>query len=130
MNGLSLDVANEYQKKPKERTILKGRFFRGVLIGFLSFLFVLLLHEFQVFRPLERKSWDLRFRLFSSPPKADERIAVFLIDQYSLDVYEKQQGLSWPWPREIYSYLVDYLCHGKARAICFDLVFSESSIYG
>ena len=95
-----------------------------------SFILVFLLQEFQLFQPLEWKSWDLRLRLFSKASHADKDIVLFLIDQYSLDVYEKQQGLPWPWPREFYSYLVNYLHHGGAKAICFDLIFSESSFYG
>ncbi|HZX11758.1 MAG TPA: CHASE2 domain-containing protein, partial [Acidobacteriota bacterium] len=109
---------------------IKGKFFRGTLIGLASFILVFLLQEFQLFQPLEWKSWDLRLRLFSKASHADKDIVLFLIDQYSLDVYEKQQGLPWPWPREFYSYLVNYLHHGGAKAICFDLIFSESSFYG
>jgi len=68
--------------------------------------------------------------LFSKPSHADEDIVLFLIDQYSLDVYEEQQGLPWPWPREMYSYLADYLEAGGAKAVFFDFIFSESSFYG
>jgi len=68
--------------------------------------------------------------MFSAPSQINEDIVVFLIDQYSLDIYEKQQGIPWPWPREFYSYLVDYLKAGKAKAVFFDLIFSESSRYG
>jgi len=95
-----------------------------------SFFLTLLLHELLIFQPLERKSWDLRLRLFSQASQADKDIVVFLIDQYSLDVYEEQQGLPWPWPREFYSYLVDYLKAGGAKAVYIDLIFSESSGYG
>jgi adenylate cyclase len=90
----------------------------------------MLLYELQLFQPLERKSWDLRLRLFSKPSHADKNIVLFLIDQYSLDFYEEQQGLSWPWPREMYSYLADYLETGGARLVFFDFIFSESSVYG
>jgi adenylate cyclase len=69
-------------------------------------------------------------RLFADPERASRDIAILLIDQYSLDVYEKQQGLSWPWPRQIYSAVTDYLRTGGARAVFFDLVFSESSRAG
>ena len=109
---------------------IKGKLLRGAVVGLASFLLVLLLHELQIFKPLEWSSWDLRLKLFSKPSEADKDIVIFLIDQYSLDVYEKQQGLPWPWPREFYSYLVNYLHQGGAKAICFDLIFSESSLYG
>lgn len=89
-----------------------------------------MLYELRLFQPLERKSWDLRLRLFSKTSHADKDIVLFLIDQYSLDFYEEQQGLPWPWPREMYSYLADYLEAGGVKAVFFDFIFSESSVYG
>ncbi len=113
-----------------KKSIFKGKIFRGIVIGVLSFLTALLLYELQFFRQLEWKSWDLRLRQLSDASAVEENIVIFLIDQYSLNVYEKQQGLSWPWPREIYSYIVRYLKSGGAQAVFFDLMFSETSGYG
>jgi adenylate cyclase len=103
---------------------------RGILVGVGAFLIAFIFYQFEIFRPLEWKSWDLRLRLFSSPSKASKDIVFFFIDQYSLDVYEKQQGLPWPWPRQIYSAVVQYLQRGGAKACVFDLTLSENSRYG
>jgi len=108
----------------------RNRLARGILVGIGAFLLALVLFSLKVARPLEWKSWDLRLRLFADPERASRDIAILLIDQYSLDVYEKQQGLSWPWPRQLYSAVTDYLRTGGARAVFFDLVFSESSRAG
>lgn len=109
---------------------MKNRFFRGFLIGAVVFGCVFVLVLLDIFQSLEWKSWDLRLRLFSRPSRASEDIVLFLVDQESLDVYEQEQGLSWPWPRQMYSALVKYCVRGEAKALVFDLIFSESSVYG
>ncbi len=103
---------------------------RGVLVGLAAGLAALLILGLQVFRPLEWKSWDARLRLLAAPAAADKDIAIILIDQASLDVYEKEQSLSWPWPRQMYSALLRFLKTGGARAVAFDLVLSEASYMG
>jgi len=107
--------------------VMKNRFFRGLIIGCAAFLLAVILHFLGIFHHLEWKSWDMRLRLFSNPSQASKDIVLFFIDQDSLDIYEREQGLSWPWPREIYSYIIRYLEHGGARAIFIDLILSESS---
>ena len=103
---------------------------RGLVVGFVVFLLVSLLQILGLFRPLEWKSWDLRLALFSKPSRASQNIAIILIDQYSLDFYEENQGFSWPWPRQMYSALLSFLQEGKAKTCVFDMLFSESSLYG
>ncbi len=112
------------------RSLLRKRLGRGLLVGLGAFTLAFLVHSFKVARPLEWRSWDARLRLLAQPERAGRDIVIFLIDQYSLDFYEKQQGLPWPWPRQLYSAVIDYLRAGGARAIYFDLFFTESSRSG
>jgi adenylate cyclase len=109
---------------------MKNRILRGVFIGGVVFACVFVLYALDVFQPLEWRSWDLRLRMFSNPTRASEEIVLFLIDQQSLDVYEQEQGLSWPWPRQMYSALIQYCLRGEAKALVFDLIFSEGSVFG
>lgn len=103
---------------------------RGLLVGAAAGLAALLLLQLQVLRPLEWKSWDARLRLLAASGAANPDIALVLIDQASLDVYEKEMALPWPWPRQMYSALLRFLKAGGARAVAFDLVFSEGSYFG
>lgn len=116
--------------KRKRRPPVQKKLVRGGLVGVGTFLLSWLLHLLGVFQPLEWKSWDLRSRLWAEPGRADPNVVIFLIDQYSLDVYEKEQGLAWPWPRQLYSAVIDYLGRGGAKAIFFDLDFSAHSRSG
>lgn len=109
---------------------MKNKWIRGLIVGAAVFMFVLILSIAHVFDVWEWKTWDLRLRLFSNTSRASEDIVIFLIDQDSLDVYEEQQGISWPWPREMHSYTLQYCREGGAKAVFIDLILSESSVYG
>jgi len=109
---------------------MSKKLFRGLAVGALVFLAAVLLHALNVLRPLEWKSWDLRLHLLSDPSRASRDIVLILIDQESLDVYEKSQGMPWPWPRQMHAVFVDYLKAGGAKALFLDLILSETSRYG
>jgi adenylate cyclase len=102
---------------------------RGLAVGLAAFGLAWVLSQTSILRPLEWKSWDARLRLGADPSRAGRDIAVFYIDQYSLDVFARQ-GVYWPWPRQMYSAVVKYLAAGGAKAVFFDLIFSEPSVYG
>jgi adenylate cyclase len=111
-------------------SLRRKRLVRGLWVGFGALVLALLLHVLNLVRPLEWKSWDARLRLLARPERAGQDIVIFLIDQYSLDFFEKQQGLPWPWPRQVYSAVIDYLRAGGAKAVFFDFLFTESSRAG
>lgn len=108
---------------------MKNKLFRGLIVAIVVFVITFILFTARIFDVWEWKTWDLRLRLFSDPSRASEIIVLFFVDQESLDFYERQ-GISWPWPREMYSYLIEYCMRAGARAVFIDFVFSESSLYG
>ena len=73
---------------------------------------------------------DWRARALARPSAATEQVKLVLLDQESLDWGSQAQGLSWPWPREVYSPLLDYLKRNDARTAAFDVLFTEPSAYG
>ena len=109
---------------------MSKKLLRGLAVGAAVFLASILLHSLNVLRPLEWKSWDIRLRLLSRPSRASRDIVLIMIDQESLDVYEKSQGMPWPWPRQMYAVFADYLKAGGAKALFLDLILSETSRYG
>jgi len=109
---------------------VKKKLIRGTIAGSGAFLFAFIFHFLGLLESWELKSWDWRLHLFSNPNNASKNIVLFLVDQESLDIYEKQQGISWPWPRQIYSAVIEYCMRGGVKAIVFDLIFSEPSVWG
>jgi adenylate cyclase len=110
-------------------TLRTQKILRGVALGLGIGLAVLLLHEVELFNTMEWKSWDWRLRTFSDPGQASPEIVIVLVDQHSLDFYE-QDGLSWPWPRQLYAAAVQFFHTAGSRAMVFDVLFSENSVYG
>lgn len=78
----------------------------------------------------EGKSWDYRVRKMAAPAPSTEQIKLIFLDQASLDWGKKENGLSWPWPREIYAAITQFCARGGAKALAFDVLFTEHSKYG
>ncbi len=109
--------------------MVQKRWVRGLACGLIAFLLSFLLSYLSFFKILEWKTWDLRIRYLSHPEEDSSQIALVLVDQASLDFYARQ-GITWPWPRQMYSAVLDFLHLGRAKAIIIDLILSEPSSYG
>ncbi|MDR2517317.1 MAG: adenylate/guanylate cyclase domain-containing protein [Spirochaetaceae bacterium] len=88
-----------------------------------------LLNAAGAFEYLELKTYDFRVRLLAGMRRPSDDIRVVLLDQASIDWANAERGWSWPWPRKAYAEFVDYMDIGGARAVAFDVIFSEPSVY-
>jgi adenylate cyclase len=114
----------------KPRSPASKKALRGAAVGLAVFAATFLFGSLKLFRPFEWKSWDARLQLLADPPSASRDIVLLAVDQYSLDVFEKEQGLGWPWPRQIYAGVLDFLKAGGAKAVFFDIMMTEDSTFG
>ena len=78
----------------------------------------------------EAKTWDWRVGAMAKPAKTTDSIRLILLDQNSLDWAKEENGLSWPWPREVYNAVIQYCQRSGAKALAFDVLFTEPSKYG
>ncbi|MFC1837677.1 CHASE2 domain-containing protein [Thermodesulfobacteriota bacterium] len=108
----------------------RKRLQRGIVIGLVSGIAALLLWQAGIFVSWESKTWDWRVRILARPSQYTDKIKLILLDQDSLDWGEKENGLSWPWPREIYTPIINYCRRSGAKSLTFDVLFTESSQYG
>lgn len=76
---------------------------------------------------VENPAWDLRVRTFAKPGPFTDSIRLIMLDQTSLDWAREAKKLSWPWPRTAYALMSDFCRRGGARAVVFDVVFTEPS---
>lgn len=79
--------------------------------------------------PPENMFWQWRVRAFAARTPPSERIQVILLDQNSLDWGRTENRWSWPWPREVYAPIFSFCARGGAKAVAFDWVFTEPSVY-
>jgi len=94
---------------------LSGAVIGGHLTGALDFV------EFRIY--------DLRINLFARSHPRSQDITLVLLDQDSLEWGQSERGWPWPWPRKAYAEFLDYMNLAGARAVIFDVLFSEPSIY-
>lgn len=101
----------------------------AILLG-AACIFVFLafgLARMQLLVDLEHQITDELFRLDPRPADADSSIVLIAIDDGSLE-YFNSLGISWPWPRSFYGYVVDYLSAAGARSVLFDMQFYEPDL--
>jgi adenylate cyclase len=94
---------------------LSGGLIAGYLAGMFNFV--------------EYKLYDPRINFFAEKSMKSQDLILVLLDQYSIEWAQEERGWGWPWPREAYAELVDYMNLGQAKSVVFDMLFSEPSIY-
>ncbi len=112
---------------PRER---RNRLIRATAVSAATAVAVLMLWVFGGFERLEQQSYDWRARLIAPRDEPSEEVALILLDQASLDWAQDEQGISWPWPRELYAYMLAFLQRADARSVAFDVLYLDSSGYG
>jgi len=108
----------------------RKKFLQGTAVGVAGALLSIVLFSLGWLDTWEAKTWDRRASFLSTPGKATGDIRLILLDQNSLDWAKKENALSWPWPREMYGAIINYCSRKGAKALAFDVLFTEPSKYG
>ncbi len=106
----------------KNRKLNKRLLVSLVYLGVLAALFSLEYSGF--FNPIESSLLDQKFRLFQREAPND-RIAMVMIDQRSLDQFIEKHDIYWPWPREVYGIVHNYLMAKQARLVVYDILLDQ-----
>jgi adenylate cyclase len=96
--------------------------FGAVLAAGLGFLLI----EWPIGRGLIRLSYD--FLIVARGEVAAPEVVVVYLDEVSHTALK--QPLNAPWDRTLHARLIDRLSRAGARAIVFDVVFSDPSVHG
>src|SRR4051812_26707923 len=83
----------------------------------------LLLHQLQIGSELVRRSYDL-LHVWMGDHQAGEAVIVYLDESSHLKL---GQPLNKPWDRALHARLVERLTGAGARAVVFDIVFSDAN---
>ncbi len=113
-----------------KRSIFSKKSVQGLIVGITAAALALSLWGLGLLDTWEAKTWDWRASVMAKPGEATDDIRLVMLDQNSLDWAEKEMGLTWPWPREIYGAIVNYCRRSRAKALALDVLFTESSSYG
>ena len=108
---------------------MRKRILQGAGIGILAAILALGLHFSRALDKMEFKTWDWRATMLASPRPATDQIRLIFLDQASLD-WGKERGWSWPWPRQVYTAVLDFCRRAQTKAVAFDVIYSEPSGWG
>ncbi len=109
---------------------MKKSVIHGTAIGLAGGAVALLLGALGLLNWIENPSWDVRVRLMARPSACSDQIRLIFLDQTSLDWGREVNRLSWPWYRETYAGILSFCRRGGAKAVVFDVLFSEPSKSG
>ena len=104
--------------------------FYSMLIASAIFVLCMVLRFLGIFTFLENKSYDSRTRITAPFTKVSDDICFIGIDQESINSALAEKNWGWPWPRSAYADIVDFMREGNAKAVIFDVFFTEPSVYG
>jgi len=107
-----------------------GKRIQGCVAALIGFCLAILFWAPGWLDSWENKTWDLRVKVLARPGAATDKIRIILLDQNSLDWAKNENGLSWPWPREVYSAIINFCKRSGAQSLSFDVLFTEPSKYG
>ena len=94
----------------------------SVLVIFVSIITSVIMLTF--LSDVENVFYDMLFRNFRDF-EIDEDPVIVAIDQNTLNEFSH---IVWPWPREIYKPVIDYLDYCGARVISFDILFTTPGV--
>lgn len=97
-----------------------------LFLAAISFLVTASLFLSGALSPFDLKAYDILSRTLN-PKKAADDIVIVKIDQKSIDALGGE-NITWPWPRQMYVPLLEYL--SQADAVFIDILFTEPSSYG
>lgn len=96
-------------------------------MGALAGVIAAIVSSTATFRDFEARTVDLRLRAeraIEGGGVADSSIVIIDIDSRSLRLYRDRLG-RWPWRRDAYAAILDFVAVGEPRLVAFDILFSE-----
>ncbi len=107
----------------------RDRIIAGLTLAALSWAVLLVLYFGKFLESYELKTYDQLCRFDARDAEKPRHTALVAVDQGSLEAAGKQ-GINWPWPRQMYAPIVEFCLAAGARAVVFDVLFTEPSSYG
>lgn len=107
--------------KPASRTVKK--FVLGLAAMLLAVTLVWIVSLGRTWNTAEFRTFDL-FTAWSAKHQSDLPLVIVAIDEASFE----ELDMSWPFPRSLHGRLIDRARKDGAKAVIFDVIFSEPSL--
>ncbi|MCX5808724.1 MAG: adenylate/guanylate cyclase domain-containing protein [Proteobacteria bacterium] len=109
-------------KQPQTKARIRNIIILVIVVFCVSFA----LYSANALHLFELKVFDLYSRLLN-PLRSSGNTVIIEVDQKSIDALSGE-GINWPWPRQMYAPLIEYL--SEADAVAVDVLYTEPSSYG
>jgi adenylate cyclase len=80
-------------------------------------------------RAADHVLYDTLYRLRPVTDMTGGDVVIVAVDDDSLQAMKQAMDFGWPWPREFWGNIVQYADKAGARAVVFDVLFSEPSVH-
>jgi signal transduction histidine kinase/CheY-like chemotaxis protein len=104
-------------------TLLERPSARKALIGLGALLLTLLLGQTSLFHRFDNDAADMQARLLARPQNL-ESVVIVDVDEESMALLQPLLG-AWPYRRDVYAAVTDFLRNSGAKSITYDILFSE-----
>lgn len=93
------------------------------MIGLSALLLTLLLSQTSLFHRFDNDAADMQARLLARPQNL-ESVLIVDVDEESMALLQPLLG-AWPYRRDVYAAVTDFLHASGAKSITYDILFSE-----
>jgi len=73
--------------------------------------------------------YDAFYHLRPPDSQWDGPVVIVAVDDKSLAAVDQSMHFGWPWPREFWGHIAQYLQQSGAKTVALDLIFDQTSVY-
>ena len=100
------------------------KFLWSLLIVSTVTIFGYLIKDLDFIQFLEHKTYDYRLKYKNENVQPHKDVVLILVDESSLKSLKRTVG-RWPWPRSIWTKLIEFLVAAEVDSVLFDILFTE-----
>lgn len=99
----------------------------GAALALFCTIIGIVLHSTEALQPIEIGILDQKFRAMQREDTTGD-VVIVALDANSLNQFSERFNIYWPWPREYYALVLDYLMEDGAKVVTFDVLFDRPDI--
>lgn len=100
----------------------------AIILCIVPLIFTILLKFSGTTDSLENNLIDLRYRYANPDHPFTDKLVIVDIDEVTLDAYKSTPIFGrWPWKRNVYQPILEYIAGGMPKLVLFDIMFFEES---
>ncbi|KUK53736.1 MAG: Putative Adenylate cyclase with CHASE2 sensor domain [Marinimicrobia bacterium 46_47] len=96
-----------------------------LVIALTVFVLMVLFSLTDIYKGMRYAVTDFKWHFTTEKEAPDTSFLVIAIDDASISYFADRYNITWPWPRQFYGIVLNYLRQAGANTVVFDMHFSE-----